>query len=557
MITQQIQPDGDENKSRWAEQSLRYRLLNGQHLPDVRKEIEAMFAKEIAADLEINPDLSRNPFLLIWQQLNVAYIEAPEVTVSDDPDVDLTPIITPKLWAQQMQTGLYTLAMNECMVRLDFRWWQGATEVSYRVVQPSVLVWHHMPGEPDRLGAVEELRQRDGKPTWDIWDIRDPSKPIFRIEKYDNGKRVDATLELAPDLVDNYPYTDTSGAPILPYVMYHSQVLSQLSNWQKGSELAAGSLRLAALYTHWGEGFTNAAHPQRYAIDLDTQAGTTRTIGGTAVDVVAVDRKSILKFNSKGPGGGNLGSFASGFDPLSSIEALKVFEQGLAVYAGLNPSDLQVTQGQSGYAIVVSRAGQRRAQKLVEPALRLADGELLATAARLANAYLGTSLPESYRSYSVSYRALQPTADELEALAKSLQVRIDMGVLSQLDAIRELSPEIESDEAGIRRLLRVRELEATLAAQATAEATGTDGTADAEVAAMAPAGEAENVQLTALNGAQVTAAQGIVQGVADGMLPRESGIQMLAAFFNLPITAAERIMGAVGTARFTSKTDET
>ena len=71
-----------------------------------------------------------------------------------------------------------------------------------------------------------------------------------------------------------------------------------------------------------------------------------------------------------------------------------------------------------------------------------------------------------------------------------------------------------------------------------------------------PVVDTEAVQLTALNGAQVTAAQGIVQGVADGMLPRESGIQMLSAFFNLPITAAERIMGTVGTAGFRAKTED-
>ena len=61
-----------------------------------------------------------------------------------------------------------------------------------------------------------------------------------------------------------------------------------------------------------------------------------------------------------------------------------------------------------------------------------------------------------------------------------------------------------------------------------------------------PSEEPEVDKLTALNGAQVQAAQGIVQAVADNMLPRGSGVEMLSAFFNMPPATAEQIMGDVG-----------
>ena len=355
------QPKNDDDRARWREQGLRRRLLTGSHIDDVRNEIESMFSKEIAVDLEINPDLSRNPFLLIWQQLNVAYVEPPEVLTAD-PDADLASIVTPKLWAQQQQTSLYTLAMGECLVRLDLRHWLKDTEVSYRVVTPDVVLLDSKIGQPDMVGKVPEYRARHGGiMTREVWDIRDINNPVFRIEKQEKGEWIDSTNEFSPELVGQYPYRDTSGAPILPYILYHNRVGSQLFNWTQGSEISAGALRLAALFTHWGDGFTNAAYPQRYIIDLESPGGHTKTLGGQAVDVVSVDRKSILKFKSQGPGGGSLGQFNASMDPLASIEALKVYEQGLAVYAGLNPSDLAVTQSaQSGYAIVVSREGQRR-----------------------------------------------------------------------------------------------------------------------------------------------------------------------------------------------------
>ena len=47
-----------------------------------------MFALEVAADLQINPDLSRNPFRLIYQQLNVAYLEPPEIRIRDEEEQD-------------------------------------------------------------------------------------------------------------------------------------------------------------------------------------------------------------------------------------------------------------------------------------------------------------------------------------------------------------------------------------------------------------------------------------------------------------------------------------
>jgi hypothetical protein len=52
---------------------------------------------------------------------------------------------------------------------------------------------------------------------------------------------------------------------------------------------------------------------------------------------------------------------------------------------------------------------------------------------------------------------------------------------------------------------------------------------------------------SAFNGAQVTAATGIVKDVTEGMLPRESGIGQLIVFFKLSREDAELVMGTAGT----------
>jgi hypothetical protein len=564
-----IQPDDPSDRARWREQGLRLRLLNGSYGDDLREEVENTFSSELSADLEINVDKSRNAFLMVYSQLNVAYSETPEVRVKEDAEADLSAIIGPELWGQQVTAGLYVLAINETLVRLDFKHWAGDTRVSYRVVPPSIVICKPLPDRPSVPGYVEELRIRDGFYTFETWDVRDPAAPVFKIEQVDsNGDRIDVTARYAPQLAADgaYPYRDTNGAPILPYVLYHKQIdSSRLWHYMSGSELSAGALRLGALWTHWGDGFISAAHPQRYALDVSSAAGVTRTISGVPLEVVPTDRKSILKFKSDSPSGGSLGSFSAAFSPLEAAAALTQWEQNLAIYAGLSPSDLNVTKAAaSGYSIVVSRAGLRRQQKLIEPSLRIGDTQLLATAARLANFYTGSNLPEDPSAYAIRYRSLRPSLEERKAEADALKAEVDLGIASRIDVLRKLHPEIASEEEALERLLRVREIEKELSALEAMDAPQNAEEAPQAIEQQQPEQqpeqqpileEAEKVKLTALNGAQVTSAQEIVQAVADRMLPRESGISMLSAFFNLPEDVADRIMGSVGRTFFSPEPD--
>jgi SPP1 gp7 family putative phage head morphogenesis protein len=58
----------------------------------------------------------------------------------------------------------------------------------------------------------------------------------------------------------------------------------------------------------------------------------------------------------------------------------------------------------------------------------------------------------------------------------------------------------------------------------------------------------QTTEAAVLNGAQITAALSIVTQVVAGQLPRDSGVGMLQALFNLTPEVAEQIMGSAGTA---------
>jgi hypothetical protein len=92
----------------------------------------------------------------------------------------------------------------------------------------------------------------------------------------------------------------------------------------------------------------------------------------------------------------------------------------------------------------------------------MADQKLLSIAAALSNFYINTNLPEDPREYGVYYRSLKPSFEERKAEAEAIKAEFELGLISSLDALRRLHPEIESDEEALERLLRVREIERTL-----------------------------------------------------------------------------------------------
>ena len=429
----------DDQAPRIREQLLRERLLTGAHRPDITAEIQKDYAPEIAAELQLNPDLSENAFHLTLSQIAVSYDEPPEVSADGDPDLDA--IVTPALWPKMQERDMHQRGIRECFVRLDWPTEEGIpAEVQYRVVTPGRITKAVAArGQPDRVAMVEEWRPRtrgtDEGPihveTYETWDVRDPD-----------------------------------GAPILPYVLYHARLQDRLFDWMAGTELVAGTLRLAVGWTSWWDAFNNSASPQRVAIDLEPPAGTAITIQGARnLETITTSPKTILKFNSTRDGSGRIDTYPPGLSPMEGVEALRSYGERLAVYAGLNPGDLQASgSSRSGIAIIVSRDGQRRAQQRAEPSNRAGDRQLLACAARLANAYGGTALPTDERAYQIQYARLGLSQQERALAIENLTAERDLGLVSRVTLARRLDPSLESDEEAIAYLVQQQVQENALAA---------------------------------------------------------------------------------------------
>ncbi len=542
-----------EDETRRTHSRLRRRLLEGQWKQDLENKCASFFPPQTVSRFG-NLDVSRNLFGTIVKQLAIQYDNPPRVTHADsDVDEFAARVRHDGLWSIGARNARNTIGMREGLMRTDYSTERG--ELLYRAV-PSDLVYAEAAADnPDEPNLVVEARLAsldlgDGKGetdrwTWDVLDLRDPQDPKYRVLLPGGRARIEEATDITEQVLGgsfsggDYPYL-VEGSAVLPYALYHAQRTGELFNPYDNSEQVEATLLIGALWTFWGYLCRDAAYSQRWAIGVQLGGGAIRGSGKAARKEVHLDPTSIAMFTEEVPGGGRLGQFGASVDPERYQLAVDSFEQRVLAHSGLSPDDFQKGGGaaESGYAIALKRETVRRIQKASEAQFERADKEVLALSAALLNANEGGNLPES--GYSIRYMAVPPTPSERQARVAEATSLLEVGLASPVDIVLAQHPGMERAEA-IAHLDTVREERVEFASMDKLP----DAVADLG-GMLAPAGGEVKAADTALNGAQVTAATGIVERVAMGALPRDSGISMLSEFFNIPKPQAERIMGSVG-----------
>jgi len=470
------QPKGVD-ADRCAMQALRLRMLTGAWAEDALQREADFFAPEVRAMLP-PAEVSRNAFKSCIEQVAILYDEEWQVSAKEMESEDVALVVTPTLLPLNQERHRIERGLGECFMRLD--WEEGDTEVQYRVVPPCFAV----EVEVDRkrnVVCLQELRPRclNGKHewTWDVWDARDPQYPVWRIEREVDGKRFDATADYSTNL--EYPYRDKSGTPFVPYVLAHSRVGEHVFDYQSGHELVIGTLTASALWTFWIGGVRDGAHPQRAVIDGVVEV--TGTSNGQSV--VRMNPQTILQIASKKIGDqvmhAAIAQWEPAMDPAQAGKAIQDFEAGLCVSAGLSPADVSGgSNGQSGYAIVVSRDGLRRYQKKAIPPARLADTQILVMGAKLANVFAGANLPEEPSAWSIQYAPIQQSPDEIRAETEQVEKYISMKLMSRVQAVQKLFG--LQHEAAEEWIAEVDEAEMPEAPEAPVTGTMPSGAEDAQ-----------------------------------------------------------------------------
>jgi len=424
------------------------------------------------------------------------------------------------LWAQMTRFQALTIALREMWMRVEV----VDGRLVYRPVPPHMTLAEADPARPTVPTMFGELRLRhiDRKHVWtfDLWDIRDEMNPSYRVvealDGWQFGRDFTQQLHGATYVGADYPssWRRANGTPIIPAQLYHaSNYGDRLFDPFANHELVEGTLQMGVLYSFLTHCIRDASFPQRYAVGVRV-AGTDSVDGGTRASrsEVTTDPTTILMFDPVAETSQPMiGQYQAGADVEKLESVIAAVAHRLATDAGLAPSELQRTSGsaRSGYAISLSQEGKRVAQRRYVMQFRAADEALVGLSAILYNRWAESNTePTNYPEggYSVLYREIPLSPDEMEARRKHVLEMLAAGLMSQVDALRFFGSLSEQD--AVAQLAQVKALRAAEAPPATLEEGARTGEA-------APVGDVSHAEAMAEAVDELRASEEALDGLLD------------------------------------------
>lgn len=289
--------------------------------------------------------------------------------------------------------------------------------------------------------------------TRDVWDVSDQASPVHKVLDADGTDSSHLYgLPVGGLVGEAYPYIRTDGRAVLPYVVYHAALTSNLWDTYFGREVVEGTLDICVLWTMHGHVLRDASWMQRWIMGAEVAGASVEGPPGSPRLQAVADHATILELqaNPDFQGQAQVGQFAMPTDPLAFAESVVIRERRLVAYAGLAKADVLRESGdpRGGYALAVNREGQRESQRRYAPVFRPSDEELLSLTAVMLNRARGVeSLPED--GWTVVHQALPPSKEEREAERGDVLALIGAGLISKVEARMRLLGEsrAEAEEA--------------------------------------------------------------------------------------------------------------
>ena len=434
--------DGD--LQRVDEARFRRRLLDSMHRADARLALVARFGLDRSEDIS---DQSIAWWLNIYPGLFASmsglYTQPPRVMGPDGCDGTLKALR--QHWAEGQVLQRNTLALNESFKVVD----RVGDKVVYHTIWPDyfdrlacktddpacvgrIRVWIHLGG--NRFETRE-------------WDINDG--PTFTRGQWGGKGPVEVIETLAGPA---YPYIGLDGEPYIPGVMYHAELTGNVINWERGSDVAFGCLAVTIDFTSAEHAHTEASWRQRYIGNLEPAAGVSidNEQGGAdnaAPRVVKADPRSLLELHTPQGSEGKqplVGTFEAPTDPEALLRFCATIAQRLMASAGLRNVDVLKNSAdiRSGISLTVSREEQSALQLTFKAPFGRADAEL----AHKTAIALGEPSTEC-DDWSIRYRPIRASAAEMRARLDVCVPAIQAGLMSRMEAMMTMYPELNEEEA--------------------------------------------------------------------------------------------------------------
>jgi hypothetical protein len=508
---------------RWEAQARAWRLLYGHWRADLEDRIR-LSVGDGRADAWGAPDIGSNLLLAASSAVATLYDRGVHAHHDDRGAAErLTAALLDAAWQPILQRNQRdTIAIRESAIRVDVIAGEDGRRLSLVPVPPHMMEVETDPADPTRAVCVKWWRLRTtstGAHVWtcDVTDIR-PGRERYAIED-EAGHDVSALYLLdatgAPAPVDgyrgaDYPYR-AGGRPILPWVIYHAAVTGQLWDYSANAQIVDSTLTIGTLWTYWRHLVQSASWPQRYLIGGQIGGQGSIGEGDSGRRQIVADPAVLLRIvpDETQDASPSIHQDATNADPEALQRAIQAYELSKVGLAGLNPADVMRVSGdpRSGYAMAITRDGQREAQRRYAPAFRLADQHLC----RVAAALLGGLPVDGWR---VSYEDIPLTVGEQIELQRFVDAEVTAGRMSALEAYAAMHPELSPEDSAARL--------------------------DAIQALRAPEDRGP------LMIGQLTTMLDIVREAASGAIPRDAATAMLATTLGADESVAVRLLGSAG-----------
>ena len=452
----------------------RRRLLEGNWASD----LEDFITDSVALDRRAiwgALDTSSNVFKQGCEALAVLYSRKPSVGIERENAEAAREYIGPQgaldkshYFEMMANVQMKTIGLREMLMRIDI---SDSNQIMFRPVTPDMVFATAPAGDPMKANYLYEMRLRKNDSTgemfWtaDCYDLRDKNNPQYKVH------HVEADGLLGEEMTEmflggnmsgsNYPYRDSKGEPFLPWVFYHAAIDGQLFSPYELSEVVAGSMVASTYYTYLKHLMFDASFPQRYVASLQLAGLNTMDTNMASQRMsVSTDPSSILCFTADPDSTTQplIGQFQAGMsDPATMLGAITTYERRLATQMGIDPASVQKVSSdpRSGYSIAMSKESMREAQERYEPVFRVSDIEAIEKAAMISNAILKTSYPES--GYVIQYESIELSEVEQKSQRENIIALLDKGLLSPVDAMFKLYPDLATEEEAIQKLRTIRQ----------------------------------------------------------------------------------------------------
>lgn len=422
------EPADAGERARVQHTRLRRRVLYDQHYDDAYQRLVEDVGPSNAV-LWGSVDSMTNPFSQVYGKLSVLYASPPSLTVPAGGEDVAAALDEAGFWQLAPRLQRDTLALREMLVRVSVSS-DGAVAV-LPVFPDLVQVKADALG---RLRRVEEwVADPDDSTQWVrlVHDVSG-SEPILCAWTAE-GKDCSVRVLGGSFTGAAYPYRDSSGQALLPYVVYRAARTGSTFDPYTDSTVVDGALKLSVLYTFWNFALLQASWRQRYAAGCEPSGLGPH--GQVHAQTVGASPASVVVFTptEDGASTATVGTFETPSDIEGLLRSIQSREARL-VAAALGSADVSRGDSEirSGYSLAVSREAQREAQRAYEPLFRRSDLQLI----RLVASLLGAPTAGWGITYSSIPRDPGEAAAELDRIAR----QIELGLLDRAGAWLQLHP---------------------------------------------------------------------------------------------------------------------